>query len=113
MVEPPEMPIRSRGEMVRDTIEALRARAHLLQNWNRFYKWSILGGLTGTLGGLAAAAFVWLLESLDGVVGAFTSAAPLPGCSPWCPHSAGCWSACCEHGSPPKHSIVRELPTAR
>jgi CIC family chloride channel protein len=89
MVEPPEMPIRSRGEMVRDTIEALRARAHLLQNWNRFYKWSILGGLTGTLGGLAAAAFVWLLESLDGVVGAFTSAAPAPWLLPLVPALGG------------------------
>ena len=62
--------------IVADTIEALRARAHHLRNWRHLYKWSILGGLTGLLGGLAAAAFVWLLEWLDASVSALVAASP-------------------------------------
>lgn len=54
-----------RPDPVKDTVEALRARAYHLRSWQQLYKWSILGGSTGVVGGLAAAAFVWLLETLD------------------------------------------------
>ena len=75
----PEVRPHTRGDIVKDTIEALRARAHHLRNWRLLYKWSILGGVTGLLGGLFAAAFVWLLESLDGALGTVVTALP----SPW------------------------------
>lgn len=47
--------------IVKSTLEALKARAYRLRSLEQFYKWSILGGLTGISGGLAASAFVWLL----------------------------------------------------
>lgn len=44
-------------QFLRDTFEALKARARYLKNLQDFYKWSIAAGLTGVLGGLGAALF--------------------------------------------------------
>lgn len=76
-------------EIVKSTLEALKARAHQLRSWQRLYKWSILGGLTGTLGGLAAVVFVWLLETVEGSVTAAADALPTPWLLPLVPALGG------------------------
>ena len=85
----PEPTARSEGRIVKDAIEALRARAQYLQSWQHLYKWSVLAGLTGLFGGLAAVAFVWLLETLDGLGTAAIDALPAPWLLPVVPALGG------------------------
>lgn len=66
------------GGIVKSTLETLKARAYQLRSWQHLYKWSVLGGLTGLMGGGAAVAFVWLLGALERGVTAASSALPWP-----------------------------------
>jgi CIC family chloride channel protein len=68
--------LRPGGDIIKDTIEALKARAEYLRNWQLLYKWSIVGGLTGAAGGLAAVVFVWLLDTLDAGFGTLRDSLP-------------------------------------
>jgi len=52
-----------RTDLVKDAFEAIRARARYLQNWQELYKWSILAGLVGTLGGFGAVLFSYTLDN--------------------------------------------------
>ena len=56
------------AEVLKDTFEALRARSRQLHNFQEFYKWSILGGVTGLLGGVGAILFHAILELFDGEI---------------------------------------------
>ncbi|MHB8050639.1 MAG: chloride channel protein [Coriobacteriia bacterium] len=66
------------GGIVKSTLETLKARAYQLRSWQHLYKWSILGGLTGLLGGGAAVAFVWLLGTIEQAVATASAAVPWP-----------------------------------
>jgi len=79
-----------RGEdIMKSTLEALKARAYQLRSWRHLYKWSVLGGLTGVLGGLAAVAFVWTLEAIKGGVAAASATLPTPWLLPVVPALGG------------------------
>jgi CIC family chloride channel protein len=65
-------------DYLKDTFEALRARARLLSNLRELYKWSIAAGLTGVLAGLGAIAFSLTLDSLTGVFDGIGAALPDP-----------------------------------
>lgn len=79
-----------RGEdIMKSTLEALKARAYQLRSWQHLYKWSVLGGLTGVLGGLAAVAFVWTLEAIESGVAAASATLPSPWLLPVVPALGG------------------------
>ena len=79
-----------RGEdIMKSTLEALKARAYQLRSWRHLYKWSVLGGLTGVLGGLAAVAFVWMLEAIKSGVAAASATLPTPWLLPVVPALGG------------------------
>lgn len=75
--------------IVKSTLEALKARAYQLRSWQHLYKWSVLGGLTGVLGGLAAVAFVWLLKTVEQGATAVSAALPTPWLLPLIPALGG------------------------
>ena len=77
------------GDIVKSTLEALKARAYQLRSWRHLYKWSILGGLTGVLGGVAAVMFVWLLGWLEDAVAVADAALPSPWLLPLIPALGG------------------------
>ncbi|MEA5076341.1 MAG: chloride channel protein [Coriobacteriia bacterium] len=79
-----------RGDViVKSTLETLKARAYQLRSWHHLYKWSVLGGLTGVLGGLAAVAFVWMLEAVESGVIVASAALPTPWLLPLVPAVGG------------------------
>jgi len=63
---------------VKDTVEAIKAQAHRLRNWQELYKWSIAAGLVGILGGLGALMFSWTLDTLIPMFDSLGEALPDP-----------------------------------
>lgn len=63
---------------LKDTFEAFRAQSRRLHNLQEFYKWSLLGGVTGAIGGLAAMLFNWTLDSTASVFANVGSSAAGP-----------------------------------
>ncbi|HHJ98745.1 MAG TPA: hypothetical protein ENN10_02220 [Actinobacteria bacterium] len=55
---------KDRVDFVKNTFEAIKARAHYLRNWRLFYKWSIAAGLVGVLGGIGALLFSYTLDAI-------------------------------------------------
>lgn len=76
-------------DIVKSTLEALKARALQLRSWHHLYKWSVLGGLTGVLGGLAAVVFVWMLEAVESGVAVASATLPTPWLLPVVPALGG------------------------
>lgn len=63
---------------MKDTVEAIKAQAHRLRNWQELYKWSIAAGLVGILGGLGALMFSWTLDTLIPMFDSLGEALPDP-----------------------------------
>ncbi len=69
---------KDRVDFVKNTFEAIKARAHYLRNWHLFYKWSIAAGLVGVLGGMGALLFSVTLDTITPFFDSVAAALPDP-----------------------------------
>jgi len=73
-----EVATEERADLVKDALEAIKARAHYLRNWQQLYKWSIAAGLVGILGGFGALLFSVTLDSAIPLFDSMADALPDP-----------------------------------
>lgn len=74
----PQAPDCKDTDLIKDALQRIQARAHYLRNWRQLYKWSIVAGFVGTLGGLGAILFSITLDSAIPVFDALADALPDP-----------------------------------